>query len=88
MTAPMLVRSADALWHRTSRRLLVNPPSGATFELQGIEALVWDALAHEGTLDDLVEDLAAVFDRPTSAVRADVAAMVDAFVRSGAVRCG
>jgi len=88
MTSPTVVRSPDALWHRTSGRVLVNPAGGTTFELHGIEALVWEALAQQGTLDDLVEDLAAVFGRAASDVRADVTPLVDALVLTGVVRCG
>lgn len=87
MTTGIVVRSPDVLWHRTSRRILVSLPAGATVELHGVEALVWEALAQPGTVDELVDDLAAAFDRPAPVVRADVTPLLDELVRAGAVRC-
>lgn len=86
MTPSTLVRSPDAVWHRTSRRVLVSPGSGGpTFELHGIHVLVWEALAEPVALDELVADLAAVFDQPEAAVWARVGPMVDDLVGAGVV---
>lgn len=88
MTPTTLVRSPDALWHRTSRRVLVNPARGGpTFELHGIHLLVWDALAEPVALDDLVADLVAVFDQPEADVRAQVGPLVDDLMAAGVVEC-
>ncbi|HET7486628.1 MAG TPA: PqqD family protein [Acidimicrobiales bacterium] len=73
-----------ALWHTTSRRVLVNPPEGATFDLDGVAGLVWEALDEPVTIDDLAADLAAVFDRPVEEVGPEVARVVAELVAAGA----
>lgn len=86
LTTPRLRRPPDALWHRTSRRIVVSPGAGAaTLDLRDIPALVWEALEDELSLDELVDDLAAVFDQPPDAIRGDVHALVDAMAQAGAV---
>lgn len=54
-------------------------------ELRDIPALVWEALDGELSLDQLVEDLAAVFDQSDEAIRADVGELVAAMVEAGLV---
>ena len=85
----MYARSEDALWHRTSRRTLVNPAGEAsTFELDGIPALVWEALAEPVTLDELVDDLAAIFDQRRAVVRTEVERVLAGLEAAGAVPSG
>ncbi|MGI8686877.1 MAG: PqqD family protein [Acidimicrobiales bacterium] len=86
MTTPRYRRPPDALWHRTSGRILVSPSDEAgVLELRDIPALVWEALDGELSLDQLVEDLAAVFDQSDEAIRADVGELVAAMVEAGLV---
>lgn len=86
MTAPRYQRPRQSLWHRTSRRLLVNPDAKAcTLELRDIPALVWEVLAEPASLDELVEDLAAVFDQPAPAVRHEVSELLASMLSVGLV---
>jgi len=64
----------------------VSPSDEAgVLELRDIPALVWEALDGELSLDQLVEDLAAVFDQSDEAIRADVGELVAAMVEAGLV---
>ncbi len=54
-------------------------------ELRDIPALVWEAFDDDVSLDELVEDLAAVFDQSADAIRADVGEFVAAMVAAGLV---
>lgn len=86
VTASRYQRPRHALWHRTSVRLVVSPDAeAATVDLRDIPALVWEALAEPLTLDELVEDLAAVFDRSGPAIRAEVEALLDDMAMAGLV---
>ncbi len=82
----MYARSEAALWHSTSRRTLISPAGAETFELRGIAALVWEAIADPVTIDDLVADLAAVFDQPSDLVRETTWELLDFLVKTGVVR--
>lgn len=57
-------------------------------ELRDIPALVWEALdeGDELSLDELVEDLADVFDQPADAIRPDVEELVAGMVQAALVR--
>lgn len=78
-------RAPAALWHRTSRRVLVSPAAGAPLlELDGVAALVWEALAEPVAVDELAADLAAVFDQPLADVAPEVERMVAGLVAAGA----
>lgn len=82
-------RPPDALWHRTSRRTVVSPAPGAdTVELRDIPALVWEGLDQPVSLDELVGDLAAVFDRTEDAIRDEVRELVTWMVTAGLARAG
>ena len=55
----------------------MSPSAGvASLDLRDIPALVWEALEDELSLDELVDDLAAVFDQPPDTIRGDVHALV------------
>ncbi len=64
----------------------MNPDAKAcTLELRHIPALVWEVLAEPASLDELVEDLAAVFDQPASAVREEVSELLASMLSAGLV---
>ncbi len=64
----------------------MSPGDGvAVVELRDIPALVWEAFDDDASLDELVEDLAAVFDQSADAIRADVGEFVAAMVAAGLV---
>lgn len=64
----------------------MSPGDGAAVvELRDIPALVWEAFDDDVSLDELVEDLAAVFDQSADAIRADVGEFVAAMVAAGLV---
>lgn len=85
VTAPAYARAPAALWHRTSRRVVVRTsPAAEPLDLDGVAALVWDALSQPVTLDELADDLAAVFERPVADVRPEVERLVAGLVAAGA----
>lgn len=83
----MYVRRADVLSHRTSRRAILRTrTTQGTLELDGIAALVWEALDGPAAIDDLVNDLCVVFDAPGPDVRAYLEDLLDRLVDAGVVR--
>lgn len=62
------------------------PPSAETFELRGIPGLVWQALAEPVSLDDLVDDLAVVFDQEPVRVRGEIEQLLAELTLAGVVR--
>lgn len=89
MTALRFQRPPDALWHRTSRRTVVSATAGAdTAELRDIPALVWEALGDPVTLDDLVADLAGVFDRAEAEIHDEVRDLLSWMVANGLATMG
>lgn len=84
MTAARYRRPADAIWHHTSRRTIVNVGAGdVAKELRGVPALVWQAIADPVSADELAEDLAAVFDQSAPAIRDDVRELLAWMVEAG-----
>lgn len=63
----------------------MSPPRGRTFELGGTADLVWQALSEPATLDELADDLAAVFDQPAEIVRDEVRQLLARLVTEGVV---
>lgn len=84
VTAARYQRRREAVWHRTSRRTIVNVGAGVVAqELREISALVWQVIADPVSVDELVDDLAAVFDQPAPAIRGDVRDLLSWMVASG-----
>ena len=52
-------------------------------ELRDIPAMVWEAFGDELSLDELVDDLAAVFGEPADAIRPEVDELVTGMVQAG-----
>jgi hypothetical protein len=78
-------RSSRALWRRTSHRVLVNTPTGTTVELEGVSAVVWDALDERVSFAELAEDFAAAFEQPLASVQGDLQAVLTRLVELDAV---
>lgn len=61
------------------------PPDGDPFDLDGVAALVWDTLDEATSIDELADDLAAVFDQPLADVRSDTSKLLEGLVALGVV---
>lgn len=63
----------------------MSPAAGSeVIELTGIAALVWEVLGEPVAVDDLVDDVAAVFGQTAAAVHDDLERLLVGLVDAGA----
>ena len=70
----------------TSRRTGPENERRLRERLAGLPAVIWDGLNEPVKLDELVSDLAAVFDQPADVVREEVVGLLTQLVAREAVR--
>lgn len=78
-------RAPTALWRRTLTAVLVRRPGDPLRTLPGTAAEIWDLLAREPTLPEIVADLAARYDATVADIDADVVTLIETLVAAGLV---
>lgn len=86
MTTEDVYRRADVLWRGTCDRVIILvPASGELITLQATAGDLWAALEFPGSLGELAERLAAVYDAPAERIAGDVKPALDELARRGAL---
>ncbi|MDO8392261.1 MAG: PqqD family protein [Actinomycetota bacterium] len=78
-------RCPQAVWRATRFFLVAAVPPATPTHVGGSAAAVWHALAHEGTLPELVGRVAAEVGAPADDIAADVRALVHSLLPLGLV---
>lgn len=81
------VRSEGVLWRSTLERVVAMPPQESEpLALDGTAAAIWHLLARPRALDDLVANLAALYEHDPSALAADLHPFLEDLEERGMVR--
>jgi hypothetical protein len=86
VSAEPVYRRADVLWRRTyDRVVLLVPTSGESVTLQATGCDLWAALEEPGSVGELAERLAVAYGAPVEQIASDIAPVIEALRRYGAV---
>lgn len=70
--------SENVLWRKVADEVLIsNSATESIFGLDGAGSRMWQLLAENGSVDDVVAALAAEFDASSASIAADVAALIE-----------
>ena len=84
------LRSGARVLQRTvdGTHVLYEPVSDAVVVLDAIGSLVWDLVDESGSVDAIVDALAARFDQPHEVIAGDVGALLQELAEAGFVELG
>ena len=63
--------------------VILDVPSGRYFSLNAVGVVVWDRLADEATIDDLVDAVTAEFEVDPDTARSDIDGLVASLTEAG-----
>jgi hypothetical protein len=79
-------RRGEVLWRRTYDRVVIlMPASGEVVTLQATACDLWAVLEEPGSLGEVANRLAALYDAPFEQIASDVAPVLEELKRRGAV---
>jgi hypothetical protein len=86
VSADIVYRRAEVLWRRTYDRVVILVPgSGELVALQASAAHLWERLEQPGSLRELAEQLATIYDASAEQIVSDMEPVLDELRRRGVV---
>jgi len=77
-TAARPLRQSRVVFTRAGETaLLLDPTNGGYFSLSDVGARIWELCDGKHTLDDIADTLAAEYDAPSEAIRADASELLE-----------